>query len=114
MTVSPGCPWVEDNCIVFTSANGVKSFFWNLYEVAGLDGRVLGKAKFAAIGQKTAEVLRGFGFKTDFISEKQNGEDLAVLLNEKLGAGTSIYWLCQKCSSEYLSYSLLALLALLF
>ena len=91
----------EDSCIVFTSGNGVKAFFWNLYEVAGLDGRVLGKARFAAIGQKTAEVLRNFGYRADFISKKQNGEDLAVLLNEKLEAGTSIYWLCQKSSSEY-------------
>lgn len=91
----------ENNCIVFTSANGVKSFFWNLYQVAGLDGRAVGKVRFAAIGQKTAEVLRGFGFKADYISEKQNGEDLAELLNSKLAVGTDIYWLCQKASSEY-------------
>ncbi len=91
----------DNNCVVFTSANGVKSFFWNLYQVAGLDARALGKVKFAAIGQKTSEVLRSFGFKADFVSEKQNGEDLAQLLNGKLAAGADIYWLCQKASSEY-------------
>ena len=91
----------DNNCVVFTSANGVKSFFWNLYQVAGLDARALGKVRFAAIGQKTSEVLRSFGFKADFVSEKQNGEDLAQLLNGKLAAGADIYWLCQKASSEY-------------
>ena len=90
----------KDSFIVFTSANGVKAFFWNLFEVNDLDLRALSNVKFACIGQKTASTLRGFGFKADIISEKQTGEGLALLLNKHIDPESEIYWFCQKNTSE--------------
>jgi len=86
--------------LVFTSPNGVKSFFWNLYENVGLDVRSLAGYRFACIGKKTANTLMEFGIKADVISEVQNGKDLAIKLNEVMAPGAGIYWLCQNNTSE--------------
>ncbi len=90
----------SDDIVVFTSANAVKAFFWNLYEVNNLDIRSLGKIKFAAIGSKTAASLRKFGIVADFVSKRQTGMDLAVTLNEGLESGVKLHWFCGKETSE--------------
>lgn len=90
----------KQTCIVFTSANGVKAFFWNLFEVNHLDNRAISSFSFAVIGEKTAKTLRDFGFNADIISTRQTGKDLAEKLNSSLAAETSIYWFCQSNSSE--------------
>ena len=84
--------------IVFTSANGVKSFFWNLAE-AGLDARSLGGLKIAAIGSKTGKVLQKFGLCADLISTLQNGVDLAKALNKEDIAGRNVIWFTTADSS---------------
>ena len=89
----------DGDYIVFTSANGVKAFFWNL-NLQGLDSRVLGLLKVAAIGNKTAEVLRRFGIKADLVSTKQNGTELATLLNGVVNSGNKIYWFTAKDASK--------------
>lgn len=71
--------------IVFTSPNGVKSFFALFFQNAG-DLRQLGHIKFAAIGRATAEVLRKFGFRADFVPQKQVSGALADGLCERLTA----------------------------
>ncbi|MBQ7469869.1 MAG: uroporphyrinogen-III C-methyltransferase [Pseudobutyrivibrio sp.] len=86
--------------LVFTSPNGVKSFFWNLYEVAGEDIRAIADYKFACIGKKTADSLGEFGIKADVISAAQNGKDLATTLNQVMEKDADIFWLCQKNTSE--------------
>lgn len=85
-----------DDYIVFTSGNGVRSFFWNLFEKLNLDLRIVGQAKFAVVGKKTAEVIKQFGVKADLIPERQTGGDLAKLINESANAGANIFWLCGK------------------
>ena len=90
----------ENAFIVFTSSNGVKAFFWNLFEVNNLDSRAISNVKFACIGQKTASTLKEFGFNSDIISEKQTGEDLALALNGRLDSSSETYWFCQKNTSE--------------
>ncbi len=90
----------KQSFIVFTSANGVKAFFWNLFEINNLDLRAIPNVKIACIGKKTASVLRGFGISADIVSKKQNGEDLAVLLNAQLNSSSKVYWFCQKKTSE--------------
>ncbi len=50
--------------IVFTSTNGVEFFFKRLNAI-GLDTRVIGMAKIAAIGKTTAEKLKTFGILAD-------------------------------------------------
>lgn len=86
--------------VVFTSPNGVKSFFWNLDEIAEMDVRALSEFRFACIGKKTANTLMEFGIKADVISEVQNGKDLASNLNEVMEPGAGIYWPCQNNTSE--------------
>jgi uroporphyrinogen III methyltransferase/synthase len=61
--------------IIFTSGNGVMTFF----EVLGSldkDARVFGAAKVAAIGSSTANRLAQFGIKTDFVPDTFTGGEL--------------------------------------
>lgn len=75
--------------IVFTSPNGVKSFF-ELFHDNGNDLRELGHIKFATIGKATAEVLGEIGFKADFIPEKQISDALALRLVEELQSNDNV------------------------
>lgn len=52
--------------LVFTSANGVRSLLSRL-ETIGRDLRDLGRVKLAAIGPKTAEVLRQYHLRADVV-----------------------------------------------
>ncbi|MCD8369127.1 MAG: uroporphyrinogen-III C-methyltransferase [Clostridiales bacterium] len=62
--------------MVFTSGNGVELFFAAMKR-QGMDLRRLMHLKFAAIGQKTAEVLATHGFRCDFVPESFSSADLA-------------------------------------
>ena len=76
----------EDNWIVFTSANGIYSYMYNLM-LQGMDVRVLSNAKVAVVGKKTAKVLEEFSIRADLISNSQTAEglfsELALLVDEK-------------------------------
>lgn len=65
--------------IIFTSANGVESFFGRL-AAKGLDARALGKSKAAAIGTATAERLRSFGIRADIVPKEFRAERIAEAL----------------------------------
>ncbi len=52
--------------VVFTSANGVHAFVRRL-DALGRDLRDLGRVKFAAIGPKTADVLREYHLRADVV-----------------------------------------------
>lgn len=65
----------EYNWIIFTSGNGVTTFFNTLDEL-GKDARVFGSAKVAAIGSRTAEKLAEFGIKADFVPDVFTGREL--------------------------------------
>jgi uroporphyrinogen III methyltransferase/synthase len=52
--------------IVFTSGNGVNTFF-DALENLGKDARVFSSVKIAAIGGRTADRLNEFGIKADFV-----------------------------------------------
>lgn len=71
----------EYDWVVFTSANGVETFF-NALAKLGKDARVFGQAKIACIGDRTAEKLARFGLKADFIPDKFTSNDLAKGLIE--------------------------------
>ncbi|MCR5415820.1 MAG: uroporphyrinogen-III C-methyltransferase [Pseudobutyrivibrio sp.] len=96
--------FINDACdgdyLVFTSANGVKSFFWNLNTINKFDTRILGKFKFAVIGHKTESALRSFGINADVISDVQNGIDLADRLNNAIDKPVAVHWLCCKDTSK--------------
>ena len=63
--------------IIFTSCNGVETFFAALTKL-NKDARVFGKAQIAAIGVRTAETLARFGIKADFVPNAFTSKDLAA------------------------------------
>lgn len=71
------------NWLIFTSANGVYSFVYNL-EKSGLDIRCLAGIRIATIGKKTAGVLNEFSVKADYISSGQSSVNLADELGQFL------------------------------
>ena len=66
----PGYDW-----IVFTSVNGVESFFRRLFE-KGRDARRLCSIKTACIGPATERKLREYGVLTDILPEKYVAESV--------------------------------------
>ncbi len=59
--------------IIFTSVNGVKFFLTRLKDT-GHDLRTLGKIKIAAIGPKTAQVLRDLYIEPDIVPKEYRAE----------------------------------------
>lgn len=62
--------------ILFTSKNGVRSFFYNL-DLAGADIRLIANARFAAVGKATEKELAKHHIKADVIPMEQTGKGLA-------------------------------------
>lgn len=75
--IRPLAPELEGrDVLVFTSAEGVNSFFeWLLGE--GKDARYLSGKKIACIGPATAGALRAFGINCDFMPKEYYGRNLA-------------------------------------
>ncbi|MGH7328782.1 MAG: uroporphyrinogen-III synthase, partial [Polyangiaceae bacterium] len=75
--------------IVFSSRNGVDAF-WEELERYGGDARRLGDARVAAIGPKTAEVLRQHGIAADFVPSRYVSEGVAEGLLQRTNAGDRV------------------------
>ena len=69
--------------ILFTSKNGVKSFFYNL-DLAGADIRLIANARFAAVGKATEKELAKHHIKADVIPMEQTGKGLAGELSSHM------------------------------
>lgn len=69
--------------LIFTSSNGVKSF-WNELLTEEIDIRSIFKAKIAAIGSGTAGCLKSLGIIPDFIPHKYTGYNLGKELINQL------------------------------
>ena len=67
---------------VFTSQNGVKTFFARFLQ-AGMDVRRLSRCRFAVIGPVTAEALQAHGIAADLTASPATGRALAQKLSEK-------------------------------
>lgn len=65
--------------LIFTSTNGVESFFERLY-AKRKDVRALGDTKIAAVGQATADMLRARGIVADVVPERFISTELLPLL----------------------------------
>jgi uroporphyrinogen III methyltransferase/synthase len=63
------------NWLVFTSSNGVRFFFARLHR-NGLDARVLGAMKIAAIGKATAQQLADYGILADLVPDTESSAGL--------------------------------------
>ena len=67
--------------IIFTSVNGVTSFFNRLREL-GKDIRELHRAKIAAIGGVTAQEIENLGIKVDIVPDDYKAEGLIKLFKK--------------------------------
>ncbi len=75
----------EFDWLVFTSANGVEGLLKRLL-ARGADLRRLGRVKIAAVGPKTASVLRGFHLVADAVpKDVHSSEGLVELLAPSVG-----------------------------
>ena len=76
--------------VVFTSANGVNSFFGQLTET-GRDARAFAHAKVCAIGPATARALADHGISADAVPPRYVAESVAeTLLSHGVTAGTKV------------------------
>ena len=73
--------------IVFTSKNGVKTFFYNLNK-SKADIRILCGCQFGVVGSATAAELRKYHINADLISEVNTGKGLAECFLKK----TELAW----------------------
>ncbi len=80
----------EFDWIVFTSVNGVKYLLKRLWETGG-DVRRLARAKLAAIGKGTADVLVEFQLRADLVPDEFRAEALAEALKPCV-AGKRVLW----------------------
>lgn len=69
--------------VIFTSANGVETFFAALDEQGG-DARALGCTKVAAIGSETAAALAARGIRADAVPGEFRAEGVLALFPERL------------------------------
>ncbi len=69
--------------IIFTSANGVDWLIKRLFE-RETDIRALGDAKLAAIGPKTADALRKFGLRVDYVPSEYVAESVVSEFPENI------------------------------
>lgn len=75
--------------IVFTSVNGVESFYERLYAL-GLDSRCFGGLKTASIGPATAQKLKSFGINSDIIPETYRAESVVKAFESEQVKGKKI------------------------
>ncbi|MBK6281334.1 MAG: uroporphyrinogen-III synthase [Draconibacterium sp.] len=69
--------------LIFTSTNGVRSFFENLQEIQG-NQNLPESLQFAVIGNKTEQILNSFGYKAAFTNPGSTGEDFAEYFIQKI------------------------------
>ena len=78
-----------DGWLVFTSSNGVRTFFRTLHR-RGLDHRCLSGHKFAVIGGATGKCLWEYGYKADLCPEIYTSEALGKVLLKTVSSGEPI------------------------
>jgi len=75
--------------VVFTSVNGVISFFRRLHRHRK-DIRELHNAKLCAIGPKTREALEKYGLMVEYVPSEYRAEEIAAGLRGKLAPGQRV------------------------
>lgn len=79
------CDTEQYRWLVFTSPNGIKTWFGRLLK-SGLDLRELYGKRIAVIGRGTADTLRGFGLTADFIPTEYTAFSLGRQLALKISS----------------------------
>lgn len=72
----------EYDWIIFTSVNGVKSFYERLH-LKKMDFRQLNGVKICAIGPKTKEELENFGLIVDYVPEEYRAEAIIEKMQDE-------------------------------
>lgn len=75
--------------VVFTSVNGVDFFFQHLNRL-GIDIRQMYRARLAAVGPKTAEVLEAKGLRVEILPGEYKAEALVEALKPRVRPGESV------------------------
>lgn len=75
----------EYSCILFNSANGVRSFFENIDDM-----RRMGSIKIGAVGVKTLEALGKYRLKADFVPGEYLADELAAGSKEVTNEGDKV------------------------
>lgn len=91
--------------MIFTSKNGVNAFFESVSE-SGLDVRSLAGCKIAAIGDKTAEILKICGIYADLIPEAFHSDALAEELKKCLNGSEKVWYLKAGNADDHLKKAL--------
>lgn len=94
---------MEWDWLLFTSSNAVEAVFAALDDF-GLDVRALRDAKIAAIGEATADALRRYALRPDFVPTKATGAALARELPQV--RRSRILFPCSALSEEALANTL--------
>ncbi|MBI2910018.1 MAG: uroporphyrinogen-III C-methyltransferase [Chloroflexi bacterium] len=79
----------EYDWVIFTSANGVSSFFERVAAL-GLDARSFGRAKVCAIGPATADSLECHGIKADYVPVRYLSQEIVAGLKLERMAGKRV------------------------
>lgn len=79
------CDTEQYRWLVFTSPNGVKTWFGRFIK-SGLDLRELYGKRIAAIGKGTADTLRSFGLTADFMPTEYTAVSLGRQLAQKISS----------------------------
>jgi uroporphyrinogen III methyltransferase / synthase len=96
------------NWLVFTSVNGVSSFYERLFKT-GKDSRALSHLKIAAIGPETATALNTKGLYADIVPSAYKAEDLAKAMASQIKQGDKILLARAKIAREILPETLRSL-----
>lgn len=91
--------------ILFTSKNGVGSFFENLKE-SGLDLRALQDTKIAAIGKKTAKMLMQYACLPDLVCEEANSLSFSEKLKQNINSESMVLYICNQAEKHSLQEEL--------
>lgn len=93
--------------IVFTSVNGVESFFQRLKKLK-IDIRKLGKARICAIGPQTRDALEEIGLTVDFVPEEYRAEEILEGLKGRMVIGQRVLLPRADLARPFLARELLA------
>lgn len=105
--LSAAIPWqqiidAKDKWIVFTSVQGIRSFFLRCRE-ARIDYRSFASCKFAVIGSATGRALEEYGFIPDLCPKEYTSPALAEGLLIRLEEGEKVYLFSSKQGTDLLT-----------
>jgi uroporphyrinogen III methyltransferase/synthase len=94
----------EFDWLVFTSVNGVDSFFQRMWDL-GHDARMLSAQRIAVIGEATSQALTAWKLRANLVPDSFRAEALAAALKAQV-AGRRVLWVRASRGRDVLSNEL--------